>query len=137
MRVYLDENLPPFVAQPLSIVYADHTFRTCDDEDLRGLDDVPLLGTLKDRGFDAIVTRDRAQLRDPLERDAVAASGLRWIGVADKRLRGLEQITITVSTLIAGMRFVFAHEPEGPTSYALHTVPHSENQRVRIRMIAA
>ena len=137
MKVYLDENLPPFVVQPLSIVYSDHDFRTCDQEELRGMEDVPLLSQLRDRGFDAIVTRDRAQLKDPDERDAVAASGLRWIGVADKKLRGLEQITITVSTLIAGMRFVFEHTPDGPTSYALHTVPHGETQRVKIRSIAA
>lgn len=137
MKVYLDENLPPFVAEPLSVVYATHEFYTCDDEGLRGVEDVPLLSTLRDRGFDAIVTRDRKQLKDSNERDAVAASGLRWIGVADKKLRGLEQITITVSTLIAGMRFVFDHVPDGPTSYALYTVPHTENQRVKIRAIAA
>lgn len=137
MKVYLDENLPSFVARPLSVVYAAHTFRTCEDEDLRGLDDVPLLATLRERGFHAIVTRDRNQLKDPDERGAVVSSGLRWIGVADKKLSGLEQITITVSTLIAGMRFVFDHEPSGPTSYALQTVPHMETQRVRIRQIAA
>ena len=135
MRVYLDENLPPFVAKPLAVVYQEHSFATCEDEDLRGVEDIPLLDTLRARGFDAIVTRDRAQLRNPEERRAVAASGLRWIGVADKRLRGLEQITITVSTLIAGMRFVFTHEPEGPTSYGLYTVPHTQDQRVNIREI--
>ncbi len=137
MRVYLDENLPPFVAKPLSVVYQDHSFATCEEEGLRGVEDVPLLQTLRDRGFDAIVTRDRAQLKNPDERRAVAESGLRWIGVADKRLSGLEQITITVSTLIAGMRFVFTHEPDGPTSYALNTVPHTQLQRVKIRSIAA
>jgi hypothetical protein len=137
VKVYLDENLPPFIAKPLEIVYAGHAFRTCADEDLRGVDDIPLLTTLRERGFDAIVTRDRNQLKDADERGAVATSGLRWIGVADKRLSGLEQITITVSTLIAGMRFVFDHTPEGPTSYALHTVPYTETQRVRIRPIAA
>ncbi|MCS5733224.1 PIN-like domain-containing protein [Herbiconiux daphne] len=137
MKVYLDENLPPFVATPLAMVYQEHTFATFDDEKLGGMHDIPLLRTLRERGYDAIVTRDRAQLRDPDERRAVRDSGLRWIGVADKRLRGLEQITITVSTLIAGMRFVFAHEPAGPTSYALHNVPHTETQRVRVRSIVA
>lgn len=137
MRVYLDENLPPFVAKPLAVVYQDHTFATCEDEGLRGVEDIPLLRTLRERGFDAIVTRDRRQLKDPDERRAVAESGLRWIGIADKRLQGLEQVTITVSTLIAGMRFVFTHEPDGPTSYALQTVPYGESQRVRIRSIAA
>ncbi len=137
MKVYLDENLPPFVAKPLSVVYQDHSFSTCADEGLRGVEDIPLMRTLRERGFDAIVTRDRAQLKNPDERRAVAEAGLRWIGVADKRLRGLEQITITVSTLVAGMRFVFMHEPGGPTSYSLQNVPHMENQRVRIRDITA
>lgn len=136
MKVYLDENLPHFVAKPLTVVYSGHSFHTCVDEDLRGLEDVPLLQTLRDRGFHAIVTRDRNQLKDPDELRAVAESGLRWIGIADKKLSGLEQITITVSTLIAGLRFVFDHVPDGPTSYALHTVPHTETQRVRIRQIA-
>ena len=136
MRVYLDENLPPFVAKPLAVVYQEHSFATWEDEGLKGVEDIELLTRLRDRGFDAIVTRDRRQLRDPDERRAVADSGLRWIGVADKKLQGLEQITITVSTLIAGMRFVFAHMPDGPTSYALYTVPHTETQRVNIRQIA-
>lgn len=65
----------------------------------------------------------------------MAESGLRWIGVADKGLAGLEQVTITVSTLVAGLGFVFNHAPDGPTSYALATVPHTEDQRVRIRQI--
>ena len=137
MKVYLDENLPPFLAQPLSVVYADHTFSTWHDEGLQGVEDIPLYTALRERGFHAIVTRDRAQLKDSSERSAVAASGLRWVGVADKRLQGLEQITITVSTLIAGMRFVFDHVPDGPTSYALATVPHTREQRVNIRSIAA
>lgn len=135
MKVYLDENLPPFVARPLAVVYQDHTFATFEDEELQGVLDIPLMRTLRERGFDAIVTKDRNQLKDPDERRAVAESGLRWIGVADKKLKGLEQIAITVSTLIAGMRFVFTHEPEGPTSYALHTVPIGETQRVKIRSL--
>ena len=135
MKVYLDENLPPFVARPLAVVYQEHTFATFEDEELQGVLDIPLMRTLRERGFDAIVTKDRNQLKDPEERRAVAESGLRWIGVADKKLKGLEQIAITVSTLIAGMRFVFTHEPEGPTSYALHTVPIGETQRVKIRSL--
>jgi len=135
VKVYLDENLPPFVARPLAVVYQDHTFATFEDEELQGVLDIPLMRTLRERGFDAIVTKDRNQLKDPDERRAVAESGLRWIGVADKKLKGLEQIAITVSTLIAGMRFVFTHEPEGPTSYALHTVPIGETQRVKIRSL--
>lgn len=135
MKVYLDENVPPFVALPLAAVYQDHTFATPDDEGLRGVEDIPLMRTLRERGFDAIVTRDRRQLKDAGERQAVADSGLRWIGVADKKLRGLEQLTITLSTLIAGMRFVFDHDPVEPTSYALLTVPHTETQRVKIRSL--
>lgn len=96
MKVYLDENMPPFAAQPLAQVYPSHTFHTPDDEHLRGVDDIPLMSTLRERGFDAIVTRDRAQLKDPNERKAVADSGLRWIGVPNKKLHGLEQVTITV-----------------------------------------
>lgn len=65
MKVYLDENMPHFVAQPLAQVYHGHEFVTPDAENMRGLDDIPLLKELRDRGFDAIVTRDRRQLRDP------------------------------------------------------------------------
>ncbi len=137
MRVYLDENLPPFVAQPLAVVYAGHEFATHQSEGLTGVEDIPLLGELRERGFDAIVTRDRMQLRDPKERRAVIESGLRWVGVKDKKLGGLQQVTITVSTLIAGMRYVFEHAPEGPTSYQLHSVPHDEPQRVKVTALAA
>lgn len=137
MKVYLDENMPPFVAVPLAQVYHGHEFRTPDDEDLRGVQDVELLQTLRGRGFDVIVTRDANQLKNPDERQAVAASGLRWVGVSDRRLRGLEQVTITTATLIAGLRYVFEHEPEEPTSYQLLTIPHTLTQRVRMRVLAA
>lgn len=137
MRVYLDENLPPFVIQPLAVVYAGHEFSTHESEQLTGVEDIPLLAELRRRGFDAIVTRDRMQLRDPSERQAVIDSGLRWVGVKDKKLRGLQQITITVSTLIAGMRYVFEHIPDGPTCYQLHTVPHDGPQRVKVTSLAA
>jgi hypothetical protein len=137
VKVYLDENLPPLIAQPLAAVYQQHQFATYRDEHLAGVEDIPLMDALRARGFDAIVTRDRNQLKDPLERTAVLRSGMRWVGVADKRLKGLEQITITVATLMAGMRFVFEHEMEGPTSYALMTVPHTQLQRVKIRPITA
>lgn len=135
MKIYLDENMPPFAAQPLAQVYPSHSFQTPDNEQLRGVDDIPLMSTLGERGFDAIVTRDRAQLKDPNEREAVADSGLRWIGVPNKKLHGLEQVTITVSTLIAGLRFVFEYTPSGPTSYQLLSIPHTETQRIKIRDI--
>lgn len=137
MRVYLDENLPPFVAQPLSVVYSGHDFATHQSEGLTGVEDVDLLSALRSRGFEAIVTRDRMQLRDPDERRAVIQSGLRWVGIRDKKLSGLQQVTITVSTLIAGMRFVFDHEPDGPASYHLHSVPHDRLQRVRVDALAS
>jgi len=133
VKVYLDENMPPFAAQPLAQVYRAHHFCTPDDEDLRGVNDVVLLETLKERGFGAIVTRDRRQLRDPAERGALIRSGLRWIGVADKGLSGLEQVTVTVATLIAGLWFVFEHDAPEPTSYALKTIQHTQSQRVTIR----
>jgi len=135
MKVYLDENLPPLATQPLSQVYHGHQFLTPDDEDLRGVEDIPLLSALRERGFEAIITRDRAQLKDPAERRAVVESGLRWVGVPSKNLKGLEQVAVTISTLIVGLRFVFAHEPNGPTSYQLKSIPHTESQRIGIREI--
>lgn len=137
MRLYLDENLPHILAAPLSTVYLDHEFSTCKDEGLGGTEDIPLLATLRERGFDAIITRDRRQLIDPAERRAVVESGLRWVGVSDKPLKGLEQITITVSTLIAGLRFVLVHEPDGPTSYQLRHVQPGQSERLRISPIRA
>lgn len=135
MKVYLDENMPPFAAQPLAQVYPSHEFRTPDDENLRGVEDIPLMSTLREHGFEAIITRDRAQLKDVDERRAVAESGLRWIGVPTKNLKGLEQVTVTVSTLIVGLRFVFEHQPTVPTSYQLKSIPHTESQRIAIRDI--
>lgn len=135
MKVYLDENMPPLLVQPLSAVYLQHSFSSWVDEGLRGKEDIPLLGILKDRHFDAIITRDRNQLRVPEERIAVVESGLRWIGLTSKRLTGLEQITITVSSLVAGLRFVFEHTPEAPTSYHVRCVQPGRSERVKIAEI--
>jgi hypothetical protein len=137
VKVYLDENLPPFVTEPLALIYREHSFVSWSSEGLQGTEDVPLMKQLRSRGFNAIITRDRAQLKDPLERRAVAESGLKWIGVADKKLSGLEYVAITVATLAAGLRFAFDHVATGPTSYSLVTVPHMQLQRIKIREIAS
>lgn len=133
MKVYLDENLPAFLIQPLRVVYHRHEFGSPDDEGLGGVEDIPLLEALSERDYDAIVTKDRTQLKDPAERKAVIDSGLRWVGVSDKKLTGMEFITVTTATLLAGMRFVFEHDPDEPVSYHLHTIPHTQTQRVRLR----
>ncbi|MET0843354.1 MAG: hypothetical protein ABWY23_05860 [Mycetocola sp.] len=136
MRLYLDENLPPFLVEPLSLVYAGHEFRSYRDEELAGDEDIPLFAELKRRGFDAIITRDRNQMRNPEERDAIGRAGLRWIGLADKKIQGLELLTVTVASLVAGLRFVFDHNPDEPVCYVIQNVPRAQDQRIRMYPLA-
>lgn len=76
MRLYLDENFPPVVLVPLRSVYSDHEFRSWADEGLSATLNLDLFPELARREFDAIITRDRRQLKNPAERAALAASGL-------------------------------------------------------------
>ena len=133
MKFYLDENFPPDLVHPLRRIYSEHEFAAWTEEGLASTLDLDLFPELVSRGFDAIITRDRQQLKNPEERSALLDAGLRWVGLRDTKLGGLAMISITAASLIAGLRFVINHEVETVEySYLINNVPHEARQRLRI-----
>lgn len=133
MRFYLDENFPPDLVHPLRAIYTEHEFAAWSEEGLGSTLDLDLFPELTNRGFEAIITRDRQQLKKPEERAALLDAGLRWIGLRETKLAGLAMISITAASLIAGLRFVIDHEVETVEhSYLISNVPHDARQRLRI-----
>jgi hypothetical protein len=131
VKFYLDENFPPGILDTIALIYGDHEFRSWKDEGLESMLDVPLFGTLKDRGFDALVTRDRQQLRKTDERQALRDSELVWIGLRDLKLKGTAKLATTTASLIAGLGHVIDDSRIAPVGYLINNVPHQPSQRIK------
>lgn len=131
MKFYLDENFPPGILDTIAMIHAEHAFRSWQDEGLKSMLDVALFGTLRDRGFDVLVTRDRAQLSNPDERAALVRSGLVWVGLRDVKLKGREKLATTAASLIAGLGHVADDARTQPVGYMINNVPYQRAQRIK------
>lgn len=138
MKFFLDANETSVILPVLEQVYgALHTFRSAADEGLAEYGDIPLFAELRRRRFHAIITRDKNQLKDPDERDALRRAKLHWIGHVEPKVEGVE----IISTLGAGYLSAFPHVLEGmaaansPTAFHVKSVPRQQGQRVRISVI--
>ncbi|UGU29876.1 hypothetical protein LT350_25485 [Mycolicibacterium smegmatis] len=138
MKFFLDANETSVILPVLTQVYgANHTFRSAIEERLTDFDDIPLFSELRKRDFDAIITRDKNQLRNPDERSALHREKLHWIGHVEPKVEGVE----IFSTLGAGYLAAFPHvldgiyTADGPTAFHIRGVPRLPGQRVRIRTI--
>jgi hypothetical protein len=138
VKFFLDANETSVILPVLKEVFGtEHTFRTAGEEKLSDVDDIPLFAELRKRRFDAIITRDRNQLRDPNERQALRDAKLHWIGHIEPKVSGLEIIT----TLGAGYLAAFPHVVEalttatGPTSCRVKAVPRQNHQRLAVNPI--
>lgn len=115
-RVYIDENLPHQIAGSLRHAFRNPIFSSHKDEGLTGVLDLPLFEQLRERNFDAMITRDIAQSISAEERDGLRSAGLHWVGVREPRsVAGLEfhstilsSVAATIPTLIRG----FASAPQ-------------------------
>ena len=79
MRFFIDEQSSPALEVFLSYTFGRHVFRTFQQEQLAGTEDIPLFETLALRSFDAIITDDRQQLKgDRTERDKLRSAPPQW-----------------------------------------------------------
>lgn len=135
MKFFLDQNVSQAALDPLRALYLDHEFRHAYDEGLSSEDDIPLFSKLCNQGYDAIVTKDRNQLRDEDERRALFDSGLHWIGHRSKEHKGLMGIVIETSTVTAGLMYVLQNWKDSPHSYLLYGITTELGQRVKISTV--
>lgn len=132
MKFYLDENFPPDLLGIVRLIYDDHEFVSWRDEKLGGATDVELFWTLPERGYSAIITRDRRQLSNVDEKSALLDSGLIWVGVRDVTLKGREKLAVTAASLISGLGHVIDAAREGARIVQVNNVPHTVTQRIKV-----
>lgn len=88
MRFFIDENSHRQIGLLLQNIYPNHEYRTVEQEDLGGVDDVYSFNALGSRGFHAIITADKRQLYRSAEKEALIASGLHWVGHNKSKAKG-------------------------------------------------
>lgn len=119
MKLYIDENLPHALVEPLTKLYRGHTFRHPAQEILTGVEDVELFSELGVRDFDAIITQDANQLTNQDEREGLRKAGLHWIGVPQLNEAGIHGMGAVAGMVIAGLPYFFEDSPSLPHIYRL------------------
>lgn len=135
MRFFIDQNINQQAPAALSSIYLRHTFEHAYHLGMHELEDERLFEELHRQGFDAIITKDKNQLKDDAERDGLRRANLHWIGYKSKGHPGLLGIGIETSTIISGLPFVLHDTPLEPTMFMLQGIPSEQQQRVKTELI--
>lgn len=119
-KFFLDENLSPNLTFPLTKTFYPHRFQSSSELQLLEVKDIPLFGELQARDINAIITADQRQMLNPNERDALRASGLHWIWLAQPtKESGYRAISRQLSTISMGLPHVLEAWGDVPTAYQL------------------
>jgi hypothetical protein len=113
-RFFVDENLAPHVAAALNAVYKRDKFRSAEIEGLRGVSDLDLFGQLRDRAFDCIITLDRAQTENEVERAGIRDAGLHWLGLQQPSGEGETIHSRLTAMALAGLPSLLGDWPATP-----------------------
>ncbi|WP_416072215.1 DUF5615 family PIN-like protein [Streptomyces sp. ME18-1-4] len=76
MRILIDENVPVQMLEMLRRLLPGHEVRHVSEIKWTGKKDLPLLPDAAKRGFEAFLTKDGRQLKDPSETAAIKKSGM-------------------------------------------------------------
>jgi hypothetical protein len=107
LKFFIDENSHLQIGPILGSIYSGaHEFRTFQQENLSGLEDIPLFEKLARRGFAGLITADKEQHRKPDERQALIDNHLYWIGHKRVDVSGPKGILLTVAGVVAGFPFI-------------------------------
>jgi PIN domain-containing protein len=132
MRFFLDNNLSHRLIAPIAALLPGHTCCSARDEGLTAVDDIPLFAELKSRDFDAIITRDRSQLSNIDERQALVDSGLHWLGTKDTKVGGLKGVSLDCASITVGLAIVLPDLLSGHQhAFTFYALPHQREQRVK------
>lgn len=115
---FIDENLSPVLQKPLQGLFHHHRFTTAQRENLVEVDDVDLIRDLASRHFDCIITLDRQQLHNPMERAALLSAKLHWVGLPQPG-GGLSAVTELMAAATFGVAHALRDWPPQPTAFHL------------------
>lgn len=137
MRFLLDENELPAILEPLQYIYKDHHFEWAPREFGSGTLDIPLFERMRERGYDALITRDRNQLANPAERRALAYNRIHWIGHRTPSESGVRLLSSLTATYVAAFPHILGALNNESESVTLHikNLPQSPSQWVQKRYL--
>lgn len=134
MRFLLDENIPIEASRTLRAAFPPslHDFDHVLDLDLAGTKDEPLFDEIDSRGYDALITEDRNQLRDHAA--ALLAHRFHWVAYrAGKKFSGIDALTTKTATIVAAMPHVIRAVAESDQQIFVHLlgVENQASQRMK------
>jgi hypothetical protein len=130
MRLLVDEDTAVQVLEPLRHVLLGHQVEHVSDISWKGKKDRQVLPD-KNAGYDVLVTRDRAQLSDPRECDAIKKSGLHHVRYT-QRHDGMRGLALAVGALIAAMPMVMEQLAEADAQRLVKITSIDPRQRFDI-----
>lgn len=133
MKILIDENTNVKVKDTLAGFFPTFRFVNVIDCGWSGLPDIEIFEKMSEHGFEAILTRDKNQLRNLDERNDLVRRQLHWIGHASREVGGLAGLALETSTILSGLPHVLLHEWDGPHSFHIKGVPGETGQRLRAR----
>lgn len=138
MKFAIDANESPILADLWVKLFPSHQFIHVRELGLESATDIELFEALSCEGFDALVTRDKNQLRVAEELGALQASGLSWIGHKEVAGRGLAGVRpIVAAYALALPHIIEALDEAGePLQFTVTKVPGSASQRLKARRIS-
>jgi hypothetical protein len=119
MRVLIDEDTAVQVVGPLRHVLLGHQVTHVSVPDA------------KKAGYHVLITRDRAQLNDPRECDAIKKSGLHHVRYT-QRHDGMRGLALAVGALIAAMPMVMQQLAEADAQRLVKITSIEPRQRFEI-----
>jgi hypothetical protein len=128
MRVLIDEDTAVQLIEPLRHLLIRHQVDHVTTIKWRGKKDRNVLPDAKRAGYDVIITRDRNQLMDPGECDAIKQSGLHHVRYAQRR-EGMEGLGLALGAVIAAMPMVMASLEQAEAQQLVHIAGLDPNRR--------
>jgi hypothetical protein len=110
MRVLIDEDTAVQLVDPLRHVLIGHEVAHIAHISWKGKKDRQVLPDAKGAGYNVLITRDRAQLSDPAECDAIKKSGLHHVRY--RQGNGTRGLALALASIIAAMPMAMAELTE-------------------------
>jgi PIN like domain len=127
MRLLIDEDTAVQLVEPLRHVLLGHDVAHVAELAWKGKKDLRVLPDAKNAGFNALITRDRAQFNYPRECAAIKKSGLHHIRYA-QRVEGMRGLALAIGAVIAAMPMIM-QELEGADGQRLVQIASIEPRR--------
>jgi hypothetical protein len=105
MRILVDEDTAVQVLVPLRHVLLGHEVVHVSELSWKSKKDVGVLPDAKRAGFHVIITRDRSQLSDPDECDAIKKSRLHHVRY-EQRVQGTRGLALALAAIIGAMPMI-------------------------------